>query len=112
MVTAQLLISLGGAEEVGSKFCASHMVKDMLPFFESFTLGDIFGLETSIEAHITIVLEDGVFHWRFYTGLVRCIGERLIMADEFATDSQTLLVFSQLLKVFGEFLLPGFDSKI
>src|SRR5678816_1939868 len=54
---AQLLFRLGGAEEVGSQFCAAHVVENLLPLLQPLACGNHGGRLTRIEATIAVILK-------------------------------------------------------
>lgn len=54
---------LGCSEEVRGQFFVTHVVKDLLTLFQSFPFVDILSIKSSVEAFVSVVLEDGIVSW-------------------------------------------------
>ena len=59
-LTAELLLRLGGTEEIGGKLGAAHVIKDLLAFLKPLAAVDVLSIQPAIEAHVTVILENGV----------------------------------------------------
>jgi hypothetical protein len=108
-VAAEFFFSLSGAEEIGGEFSAAHVVEDLLGFLEPFALVDGLGIEAGVEAHVAVVLKDGIvdgFDNARVLGGVRELS--VVLADVFA-EEEAAAVFRFLV---GKFLAAGLHGEI
>ena len=110
IVTAKFFLSLGGGpEQIGGEFCAAHMVENLLAFFETLCLMNCLGIQSAVEAHVSVVLEnrivDGFDDARIFGG----IGELCVVLAQFLAKEETAVLFNFLI---GQLLARGLDREI
>lgn len=110
--TAQFLIGLSGAEQIGGQFGTTHVVKDLLALFQPLAGVNLFCTKTAIQTLIAHVLEDSEVQGCFDARLLCGFCQRFVMCYHFVTDGKAFLILGQLLVILNQFLLPGFDRKI
>ena len=60
IVTAQLGLGLGGAEEIGRQLFDAHVIQDVLGFLQALLSVDVLGLHAAVEPHVSVVRENAV----------------------------------------------------
>lgn len=85
VITSQFIFSLSGAEKVGSKFRATHMVKNVLIFLQTFTSVYIILVQSAIKSFISGVLENAVIFVRHDSGIFGGACEARVMFLHFSS---------------------------
>ena len=101
LFAAEFVLGLSGAEEIGRQFGAAHVVEDLFALLQSLAAVDVLGAESAVEAHVAVVLEDGVVAGLGDSGSLRGIGELAAVGAEVRANGESAplfhLIITQLL---------------
>lgn len=111
-LTAELLLGLGGPEQVGGQLGAPHVVEELLPWVHLLAGMDLPGAEATIEPHVAMVLEDGIIHGPDYACVPRGISQVEVMLPQFRPDGEAPLILHALLPLLRELLPAGLGGEV
>ena len=109
LFATQFVLRLGGAEEIGGKLGAAHVVEDLLALFQSLAAVDVLRTQSTVEAHVAVVLENGVIAGLDDTSPFRRIGKLAVVGAEIGSDREAALFLQFLI---AQLLPPGLDGKV
>lgn len=109
LFAAEFFLGLSGAEEIGRQLSAAHVVEDLLALFQAFAAVDVLRAEATVEAHVAVVLEDGVVAGLDHSGVFGGAGQLAVVSAQFGADGEAALGLHLFV---GEFLAAGLDGEI
>ena len=108
---AEFFLGLGGAEQVGGQFGAAHVVEDVLFGLEALAPVDVAPAQSTIEAAIAVIHEDGIIHRLDNARLFGHTGQLFVVFCHLLPEQEALLVFLEGF-TFGQLLPPRLDGKL
>ena len=108
---AEFFLGLGGTEQVGGQFGAAHVVKDVFFGLEALAPVDVAPAQSTVEAAIAVIHENGIFHRLDDARLFGHTGQLFVMFCHFLPEQEALLVFLEGF-IFSQLLPPRLDGKI
>ena len=109
LFAAQFVLGLGGAEEVRSQFGAAHVIEDLLALLQAFAGMNVLCSEATVEAHVAVVLEDGIVARLDHTSAFGRIRQLRVVHPQFGADGEAALLLHRLI---AQLLPPGLNGKV
>ena len=112
LIFSNFLFCLGNTEKVCNQLCATHVVEYLLSHLQLLFCMNIIHIHSTVQSHVTCILEYCKFFIRYNSGIMCCLCKHLIPLLNIPSHYQSSIIFVQFIKMICDFLTISLNCKI